>query len=57
MNEGLRLVGHWEQIGAERHRAVPVSLWRKLAAGLLVAAGTVLAYGLVFLELWKFFSA
>lgn len=50
-------MGHWEQIGAERHRAVPVSLWRKLAAGLLVAAGTVLAYGLVFLELWKFFSA
>ncbi|WP_291000622.1 hypothetical protein [Hyphomicrobium sp.] len=48
-------MGHWEQIGAERHRAAPVSSWRKLAAGLLIASGTVLAYGLVFLQLWKLF--
>lgn len=55
--QGLLQVGYWEQIGEERQRAAPVSLWRKLAAGLVIAAGTILVYGVVFLGLWKFFFA
>lgn len=48
-------MGHWEQIGVERLKALPVPLWRKLAAGLIIAAGTLLIYGLLVLQLWRFF--
>ncbi len=48
-------MGHWEQIAEERLRAPPVPKWRKLAAGLIIAAGTAAAYGLILLHLWKLF--
>jgi len=48
-------MGHWEQIAADGLRAPPVRRWRKLAAGLVIAAGTTLAYGIIILQLWKFY--
>lgn len=50
-------MGHWEQIAAERLRAPPVPLWRTLGAGLLIAAGVAVIYGLVILKLWAMISA
>jgi hypothetical protein len=56
-NEEATKMGHWEQIAAERLRAPPVPLWRKLGAGLLIAAGVVVIYGLILLKLWAMISA
>lgn len=50
-------MGHWEQIAAERLRAPPVPLWRKLRAALLIGAGVAVIYGLLILKLWALISA
>lgn len=50
-------MGHWEQIAAERLRAPPVSLRHQIGAGLLIAAGVAVIYGLIVLKLWTMISA
>jgi hypothetical protein len=50
-------MGHWEQIAAERLRAQPVPLWRKLGAGLVIMAAAAVIYALIILKLWAMISA
>lgn len=46
-------MGHWEQIAEDNRRVLPVPLWRKIGAGILIGIGTVLAFAPLVVGLWK----
>lgn len=46
-------MGHWEQVGVENRRRMPIARWRRIGVGVLVVAVTAILYVLMLVPFWQ----